>query len=87
MVGPATGALRYALLIRRIVVTFAPLPMPIPRDPFARAASFDVETGEQHWISGPRRDGADRLYGERIPVEVDEDAYDEYWSAIRRRAL
>ena len=39
---------------------------------------FDVETGEQFWISGPRRDGGDRLYGERLPVEVDEDVRDDY---------
>ena len=27
-----------------------------------------IETGEQYWISGPRRDGADRL-GEALPDE------------------
>lgn len=27
---------------------------------------FDVDTGENYWISGPKRNGADRLYGERI---------------------
>jgi hypothetical protein len=50
-----------------------------------KANYFDLETGEHYWISGPRRDGADRLYGERIPVEIDDDAYDEYWREIRRR--
>jgi hypothetical protein len=45
---------------------------------------YDVETREQFWISGPRRDGRDRLYGERVPVEIDEDARTEYWSKIRR---
>jgi len=44
---------------------------------------FDVETGEHYWISGPRKDGQDRLYTSNIPVEVDEDVYDEYWSQIR----
>ncbi|HKE72794.1 MAG TPA: hypothetical protein VKB57_04230, partial [Acidimicrobiales bacterium] len=43
----------------------------------------DVETGEQYWISGPRGDGADRLYGERAPVEIDEDVRAEYWREIR----
>ena len=46
---------------------------------------YDVETGEDYWISGCRRDGDDRLYGERVPVEIDEDVREEYWTEIRRR--
>jgi len=48
-----------------------------------KANFYDVETGEQYWISGPRRDGADRLYGERVPVEIDADARLEYWRDVR----
>lgn len=48
-----------------------------------KANFCDVETGDQFWISGPRRDGADRLYGEAKPVEIDEDVRAEYWSDIR----
>ena len=33
----------------------------------------DLETGEEYWISGPRRDGTDRLYKSNWPVEIDED--------------
>jgi hypothetical protein len=43
---------------------------------------FDVETDEQFWISGPRRDGADRLYGGSNGVTVDEDVRVEYWRDI-----
>lgn len=50
-----------------------------------KANYFDVETGDQYWISGPRRNGADRLYGERLPVEIDDDVRVEYWTDIRRR--
>jgi hypothetical protein len=50
-----------------------------------KANYFDLETGEHYWISGPRRDGADRLYGERLPIEIDEDVREEYWSAVRGR--
>jgi len=50
-----------------------------------KANYFDVETGEDYWISGPRRDGADRLYGERIPVEIDDDVREEYWRTIRKK--
>jgi hypothetical protein len=46
---------------------------------------YDIESGEEYWISGPRKDGADRLYGEPIPVEIDEDVRKEYWTEIRGR--
>ena len=43
----------------------------------------DVDTGAEFWISGCRKDGADRLYGERVPVSIDEDVRVEYWTTIR----
>jgi hypothetical protein len=42
------------------------------------------ETGEDYWISGCKRDGRDRLYGERLPVPIDEDVREEYWTEIRK---
>jgi hypothetical protein len=48
-----------------------------------KANYFDVETGEQYWISGCKKDGTDRLYGERLPIFIDEDARVEYWYDIR----
>jgi len=48
-----------------------------------KANYFDVGTDDKFWISGPKRDGGDRLYGERLPVEIDEDCREEYWRAIR----
>jgi hypothetical protein len=50
-----------------------------------KANYSDVETGEQYWISGPRRDGADRLYNSNRPVEIDEDVREEYWTEIRKK--
>jgi hypothetical protein len=50
-----------------------------------KANYFDVETGEHCWISGCRKDGRDRLYGERLPIEIDEDAREEYWTTIREQ--
>lgn len=45
---------------------------------------FDVETGARYWISGPRKDGLDRLYPQRHqPVEIDDDVREEYWTKIR----
>jgi hypothetical protein len=50
-----------------------------------KANYFCIETGEQYWISGPRRDGTDRLYKSDWPVEIDEDVREEYWTGIRKR--
>ncbi|WP_437791567.1 1-deoxy-D-xylulose-5-phosphate synthase [Sorangium sp. So ce693] len=44
---------------------------------------IDEETREAYWVSGPRRDGADKLYGG--VVHIDEDARVEYWTRIRER--
>ncbi|MGH6952466.1 MAG: 1-deoxy-D-xylulose-5-phosphate synthase [Vitreimonas sp.] len=51
-----------------------------------KANYFDVESGDEFWISGPRKDGLDRLYDESaLPVEVDDDVAEEYWRDIRDR--
>ena len=42
----------------------------------------DMETGEEWWVSGPRKDGADKLYGG--VVHIDDDARVEYWTTIRK---
>lgn len=43
---------------------------------------IDAETGERYWVSGPKRNGEDKLYGGL--VHIDEDAREEYWLKIRR---
>ncbi len=48
-----------------------------------KANYFCVETEEDYWISGCRKDGQDRLYGERLPIEIDDDIREEYWTKIR----
>lgn len=45
----------------------------------------DAEMHDEYWISGPRRDGKDRLYVSDIPVEIDEDVLEEYWTDIRKK--
>ena len=50
-----------------------------------KANYSDTETGEHYWISGPRKDGTDRLYKSDWPVEIDEDVREEYWTEIRNR--
>ncbi len=49
---------------------------------------IDVETGDEYWISGPRKDGSDRLYPQSTrPVEIDADVQGEYWTKIRGRPV
>ena len=49
-----------------------------------KANYFDIDTNDRFWISGPRKDGADGLYG-RITTsdDVDDDVAKEYWRDIR----
>lgn len=48
-----------------------------------KANYFDVDTREEYWISGCKKNGGDRLYpGE---IEIDEDVGEEYWINIRNR--
>ena len=51
-----------------------------------KANYFEIGTLDQYWISGPRRDGLDRLYGKSgLVVEIDEDVREEYWTEIRKK--
>ncbi len=50
-----------------------------------KANYLNEDTREEYWISGPRRDGQDRLYVSNLPVDIDEDVREEYWAEIRRQ--
>ena len=53
-----------------------------------KANYFETETGDEYWISGPRKDGQDRLYnGSAFSTEIDDDIADEYWQDIRGKAI
>ncbi len=49
-----------------------------------KANYFDVDSGDQYWISGPKKNGADGLYGPR-PTSIDDDAREEYWTVVRKQ--
>src|SRR6266478_59644 len=44
----------------------------------------DIESGEEYWISGPKKNGADGLYGPR-PTPIDPEVREEYWTIIRKQ--
>jgi len=48
-----------------------------------KANYYDVETGGHYWISGPKRNGGDALYGGDALIEIDDDVREEYWRDIR----
>jgi hypothetical protein len=50
-----------------------------------KANYYNVENGEEYWISGPRKDGCDALYATNVPTGIDDDVSDEYWMKIRNR--
>lgn len=50
-----------------------------------KANYFDLESGEQYWISGCKANGEDRLYASNKPIFIDEDVREEYWTTIRKR--
>lgn len=47
-----------------------------------KANYFEVESGDHFWISGPRKDQNDRLYGGQNEVEIDADIAKEYYELI-----
>jgi hypothetical protein len=50
-----------------------------------KSSYFEVNTQEEYWISGPRRDGRDARYATNIATEIDDDVAVEYWAKIRKR--
>jgi hypothetical protein len=49
-----------------------------------KANYFEIGTGAHYWISGPKKNGEDGLYGYR-PTSIDEDVREEYWIRIRKQ--
>jgi hypothetical protein len=46
---------------------------------------YDVETGDDYWVSGVKRDGQDRHWAGSGDVVIDEDAKDEYRRQVAKR--
>jgi hypothetical protein len=50
-----------------------------------KASHIEVETRDEYWISGPRKDQDNRLYGGNRGVEIDDDVKDEYLAYINKK--
>ena len=46
---------------------------------------LDVQTGEEYWISGVKRDGTDRHWAGGGPVEIDRDVRDDYLKLLESK--
>jgi hypothetical protein len=47
---------------------------------------YDIDTGDEYWISGCKKNGQDRYpWASRTPVEIDGDVRVEYWTTIRNQ--
>jgi hypothetical protein len=44
----------------------------------------DVETGDEYWVSGVKRDRASRPWAGTGPVTIDEDVREEYEQLIHK---
>ncbi|MEN7547026.1 hypothetical protein AAG747_03860 [Rapidithrix thailandica] len=49
-----------------------------------KANYFDLDNGDQFWISGPKKDQNDRLYGGQLNIEIDDDIQEEYYKLINK---
>ncbi len=50
-----------------------------------RSNHRDVETGEEYWISGVKRNREDRHWAGSGPVEIDEDVREDYFRLLLER--
>ena len=50
-----------------------------------KANYFDVDSGDEFWISGPKKDQNDALYGGQGGVVIDEDVREEYQALINKK--
>ena len=84
-----SGGLTGPARIRRVDLTKRGGPLYYQGRAFQRVRGsehnyVDIESGDPYWISGPRLDGRDRLYGERLGTTIDADVREEYWATVRR---
>ena len=48
---------------------------------------FDIESNDEYWVSGCKRKGGDAHWANKVPVLIDEDVREEYWTKIRGLVL
>ena len=46
---------------------------------------FEIETRDEYWISGCKKNGQNRHWAGGGPVKIDKDVREEYWTEIRNQ--
>jgi len=46
---------------------------------------YEVESGDEYWVSGCKKNGQDRHWAGGGTVEIDDDVRGEYWTDIRKK--
>jgi len=44
----------------------------------------DVDSGDEYWVSGPKKNGQDRYPWAGEKIRIDPDVREEYWTEIRK---
>lgn len=44
---------------------------------------FDIETGDEYWVSGCKKKGGDYHWASKVSVTIDDEVKEEYWTTIR----
>ena len=53
----------------------------------ASANHYDIETGNEYWVSGVKKNGADRHWAGNGKIMIDNDAVEEYLTHINQKEL
>lgn len=48
---------------------------------------FDMETGEEYWVSGVKKDGSDRHWSGSGKIKIDDRVVDEYLAIVGQKQL
>ena len=55
--------------------------------PSSNANHYDIETGDEYWVSGVKKNGTDRHWAGYGKIMVDENAVDEYLHYTSKKEL
>jgi hypothetical protein len=57
------------------------------KNPGINANHFDIETGEEYWVSGVKKNGQDRYRGEGGKIMIDRNSIDDYLKMVNFNSI
>ncbi len=55
--------------------------------PGSNSTHYDIETGDEYWVSGVKKNGQDRHWAGNGKIMIDKNCIDDYLSFINSKAL